>query len=51
MNVDWNVNLPRKDSQHQVQDEERADDYERDEVEPVPVRAQGIVGLKRQNKF
>lgn len=45
-----NLNLPRQDSQHQVQDKERADDDERDEVEPVPVGAQGIVGLKHQNK-
>lgn len=42
------MNPPGEDSQHQVQDEERADDDERDEVEPVPVGAQGIVGLKHQ---
>lgn len=44
-------NLPWKDPQHQVQDEERADDNEGDEVEPVPVWAQSIVGLQHWNKF
>lgn len=48
------MNLPRENSQHQVQDEKRADDDERDEVDPVPVGAQGIVSLRHQkekNKF
>lgn len=50
-NSDLSVNPPREDSQHQVEDKERSDDDEGDEVEPVPVGAQGIVGLKHQNKL
>lgn len=45
------VHPPRKDSQHQVEDKERADDDEGDEVEPVPEGAQGIVGLKNKPQF
>ena len=41
----WFVNIPRQNSQNQVKDKEGADDYERDEVEPVPGGAQSIVGL------
>lgn len=41
-----NMRPPRKDSQHQVEDKEGANDDEGDEVEPVPEGAQGIVGLK-----
>ncbi|TNN89254.1 hypothetical protein EYF80_000542 [Liparis tanakae] len=36
------AHMPTEDSQHKIQDKERADDDERDEVEPVPVGAQGI---------
>lgn len=37
---------PRQDTQHQVQHKERANNDERNEVNPVPCGTQGIVGLK-----
>lgn len=37
---------PRQDTQHQVQDKERANNDERNKVHPVPHGTQGIIGLK-----
>lgn len=46
LNLDERVNLPREDSQYQVQDKKRTNDDQGDEVEPVPAGAQGVVSLK-----